>query len=214
MPTQNTDSSTPAAMERRPNRLGRGRGEACGMGWWGWGAPGFSRGTGWFCTNVLTMGYATKICPVLSMLSMIGGYFTAKTRINPTLAARGAGWRGFFAEYPMSDCAIDLDHLARYTGGDKALNAEILRLFDGQVSEMVTQLLEILEERDGRKWRQVTHTIKGAARGVGAFAMGNAAADAEPVDPVNNPERAIEVIESLRIQGEVVQVFIAQYLAA
>jgi hypothetical protein len=56
--------------------------------------------------------------------------------------------------------------------------------------------------------------MKGAARGVGAFAMGAAAADAEPVDPTTNPGRAIEVIEALRIQGEAVQAFIAEYLAA
>ena len=40
----------------------------------------------------------------------------------------------------MADAPVDLAHLARYTGGDKALNAEILRLFDGQVTEMVGQL--------------------------------------------------------------------------
>ncbi|MDB5734548.1 MAG: Hpt protein [Alphaproteobacteria bacterium] len=114
----------------------------------------------------------------------------------------------------MSDVAIDLSHLARYTGGDRALNAEILRLFDGQVSEMVGQLLGILEQRDSRKWREVTHTIKGAARGVGAFAMGEAAADAEPVDPGTQPDRAVEVIEALRVEGEAVQHFIAEYLAA
>ena len=114
----------------------------------------------------------------------------------------------------MTDVPVDLSHLARYTGGDKALNAEILKLFDDQVSQMVDQLLSVLEQRDGRKWREVTHTIKGAARGVGAFAMGEAAADAEPVDPATNPERAIEVIEALRIQGDAVQAFIADYLAA
>ncbi len=114
----------------------------------------------------------------------------------------------------MADVPVDLSHLARYTGGDKALNAEILKLFDDQVSQMVDQLLTVLEQRDGRKWREVTHTIKGAARGVGAFAMGEAAADAEPVDPTTNPERAIEVIEALRIQGDAVQAFIADYLAA
>jgi HPt (histidine-containing phosphotransfer) domain-containing protein len=75
----------------------------------------------------------------------------------------------------MAAAPVDLDHLARYTGGDKTLNAEILKLFDGQVSEMVGQLLSILEQRDARKWREVTHTIKGAARGVGAFAMGEGA---------------------------------------
>jgi HPt (histidine-containing phosphotransfer) domain-containing protein len=114
----------------------------------------------------------------------------------------------------MADSAIDLSHLARYTGGDKALNAEILRLFDGQVSAMVGDLLSILDARDTRKWREVTHTIKGAARGVGAFAMGEAAAAAEPVDPTLNRDRAVEVIEALRVEGEAVQHFIADYLAA
>jgi HPt (histidine-containing phosphotransfer) domain-containing protein len=114
----------------------------------------------------------------------------------------------------MADAPVDLSHLARYTGGDKALNAEILRLFDNQVSEMVGQLLGVLEQRDARRWREVTHTIKGAARGVGAFAMGEAAANAEPVDPVTSPARAVEMIEALRIEGAAVQAFIADYLAA
>ena len=109
---------------------------------------------------------------------------------------------------------IDLSHLARYTGGDRTLNAEVLKLFDNQVSQMVGQLLSILESRDSRKWREVTHTIKGAARGVGAFAMGEVAADAEPVDPGTQHDRAMEVIEALRVEGEAVQAFIADYLAA
>ena len=56
--------------------------------------------------------------------------------------------------------------------------------------------------------------LKGAARGVGAFAMGEAAATAEPVDPAINHDRAVEVIEALRVEGEAVQEFIASYLAA
>ena len=114
----------------------------------------------------------------------------------------------------MSAMPVDLTHLARYTGGDKTLNTEILRLFNGQVSDMVEQLLGVLEQRDGRKWREVTHTLKGAARGVGAFGMGDAAAAAEPVDPTTSPDRAVEVIEALRVEGEAVQAFIADYLAA
>ena len=109
---------------------------------------------------------------------------------------------------------VDLSHLARYTGGDKTLNTEILRLFNGQVGDMVEQLLSVLQQRDARKWREVTHTLKGAARGVGAFAMGDAAAAAEPVDPTTSPDRAVEVIEALRVEGEAVQAFIADYLAA
>jgi HPt (histidine-containing phosphotransfer) domain-containing protein len=114
----------------------------------------------------------------------------------------------------MTDAPVDLDHLARYTGGDKSLNAEILRLFDGQISEMVEQLQAIIEKRDQKKWRQITHTIKGAARGVGAFAMGQAAADAEPVDPAVHPDQAGQALESLKTTGQAVQAFIADYLAA
>lgn len=112
----------------------------------------------------------------------------------------------------MPDTAIDLDHLARYTGGDKTLNSEILRLFDGQVTEMVGQLRGILAARDLKRWKEVTHTIKGAARGVGAFAMGEAAAAAEPVDL--GSARAEEVIAALAREGHAVQLFIAEYLAA
>jgi len=114
----------------------------------------------------------------------------------------------------MADAPVDLVHLARYTGGDRTLNAEILQLFDGQLGDMVGQLLTVLQQRDARKWREITHTIKGAARGVGAFAMGDAAATAEPVDPTTSPDRAVQVIEALRVERDAVQAFIEEYLAA
>src|SRR3954468_2091067 len=114
----------------------------------------------------------------------------------------------------MAAAPIDLDHLARYTGGDKTLNNEILRLFNGQLGTMVGELLTVLEQRDTRQWRQVTHTIKGAARGVGAFAVGEAAAAAEPLDPALSHDRAVQLIETLRVEGEAVQAFIEEYLAA
>ena len=108
---------------------------------------------------------------------------------------------------------IDLEHLARYTGGEKSLNAEILRLFDGQVTDMVGQLNAVLAQRDAKRWREITHTIKGAARGVGAFGMGEAAAAAEPVDPANG-EKALAAIKQLEIQAATVRAFIQTYLAA
>ena len=86
--------------------------------------------------------------------------------------------------------AVDLNHLSRYTGGDAALNAEILRLFDSQISELVQQLQTILETRDARSWKAAIHTLKGAARGIGAFPLGDAAAAAEPIDPVSDSQTA------------------------
>ncbi len=109
---------------------------------------------------------------------------------------------------------VDLVHLARYTGGDMALNAEILRLFDSQTSQMVEQLRGILSACDDKSWKQVTHTLKGAARGVGAFGLADAAAFAEPIDLARDPENASEAIAALKRQALAVQGFIQSYLAS
>jgi HPt (histidine-containing phosphotransfer) domain-containing protein len=108
---------------------------------------------------------------------------------------------------------IDLEHLARYTGGDLTLNTEILKLFDAQVTGMVGELNAMLAARDTKGWHQITHTIKGAARGVGAFGLGDAAAAAEPVDPANG-DQAREAIATLESQAQLVRGFIQQYIAA
>ncbi len=108
---------------------------------------------------------------------------------------------------------IDLAHLARYTGGEKALNAEILRLFDNQVTDMVGQLNAVLQIHDAKRWREIAHTIKGAARGVGAFGMGEAAAAAEPIDPTNEA-KARAAIDTLQHEADSVRGFIQKYLAA
>ncbi|MES2256013.1 MAG: Hpt domain-containing protein [Pseudomonadota bacterium] len=113
----------------------------------------------------------------------------------------------------MAASAIDLEHLAKYTGGEKDLNGEILQLFDGQVTSMVEELNALLASRDRKRWREIAHTIKGAARGVGAFGMGDAAAKAEPVDPAD-AARAKAAIEKLEREAQTVHAFIAAYLAA
>jgi HPt (histidine-containing phosphotransfer) domain-containing protein len=109
---------------------------------------------------------------------------------------------------------VDLSHLARYTGGERALNSEILRLFQAQLESLVESLRAVAERRDSKSWREITHSIKGAARGVGAFPVGEAAAAAEPVDLLLQQDKAEAAIEQLRHQGEAVQAFIRNYLAA
>jgi HPt (histidine-containing phosphotransfer) domain-containing protein len=111
----------------------------------------------------------------------------------------------------MAAAAVDLAHLARYTGGDEALNAEILRLFDMQASELVAQLHTILDARDAKSWKQITHTLKGAARGIGAFRLADAAAFAEPIDP-NDAANAAPALATLSANADEVRGFIRQYL--
>ena len=109
--------------------------------------------------------------------------------------------------------AIDLEHLARYTGGDTALNAEILRLFDSQASELVGRLRAILDARDAKSWKEVTHTIKGAARGVGAFALADAAAACERVG-FDDHRVTQQAIDQVNAEAEAVQNFIRDHFKA
>ena len=113
----------------------------------------------------------------------------------------------------MAANAIDLEHLAKYTGGEKDLNGEILRLFDDQIASMVTELNGLVASQNSKRWREIAHTIKGAARGVGAFEMGEAAAEAEPLNPADNVE-AQAAIRKLEHEAETVRAFISSYLAA
>jgi len=114
----------------------------------------------------------------------------------------------------MSAAAVDLNHLARYTGGDVSLNAEILRLFDSQASELVQQLQSIIDARDAKSWKMALHTLKGAARGIGAFTLGDAAAAAEPIDPASDSRTAAAAVRDLQTKAGAVQVFIKAYLGA
>ena len=107
---------------------------------------------------------------------------------------------------------VDLVHLSRYTGGDPKLNAEILQLFAGQSAELMTKLQAVLETRDLKSWKEITHSIKGAARGIGAFAMADAAANAEPALPAPDNVVAIRALQDLKLEAEAVQLFITAYL--
>jgi HPt (histidine-containing phosphotransfer) domain-containing protein len=107
---------------------------------------------------------------------------------------------------------VDLDHLARYTGGDAALNDEVLGLFATQSAELLTQLKAVMEARDPKEWKAITHSLKGAARGIGAFGFGDAAARAEPALPADDNANAIAALEAMQQEAEIVQRFIMAYL--
>ncbi len=113
----------------------------------------------------------------------------------------------------MAVAVVDLTHLARYTGGDETLNAEVLRLFDDQACELVERLQAIIDASDTQSWRTITHTLKGAARGIGAFSLGDAAAAAEPIDP-SDSETASAALAVLQHKTHAVRFFIRAYLAA
>ena len=63
---------------------------------------------------------------------------------------------------------FDAAHLARYTGGDDALKAELLLLMSEQARRCIALMADA---PDRSSWRAAAHTLKGSARGVGAFAL-------------------------------------------
>ncbi|WP_342361477.1 Hpt domain-containing protein [Terrarubrum flagellatum] len=79
------------------------------------------------------------------------------------------------ASPPDSYSARDLDlvHLARQTAGDRVLEREVLGLFRDQTVRMLAAMA--MAVRNGRQARDAAHTLKGAARGVGAFRVADLA---------------------------------------
>ncbi len=71
---------------------------------------------------------------------------------------------------------IDLEHLAQFTLGDQALEAEVFSLFCEQ-TRMWLRALSV--DADEKSWASAAHAIKGSARGVGAHALARACEAAE-----------------------------------
>lgn len=71
---------------------------------------------------------------------------------------------------------IDLVHLSHYTLGDSTLEREILQLFRAQ-SRIYLDRLHAADAASA--WREAAHTIKGSARGTGAWKVAECAEKAE-----------------------------------
>lgn len=78
----------------------------------------------------------------------------------------------------MSGGPVDFEYLETYAGGDRQVVTEVLALFQGQAEIWAAKLSD-----PGDGWRDLNHTIKGAARGIGAVGLGNVADQAEAGDP-------------------------------
>jgi HPt (histidine-containing phosphotransfer) domain-containing protein len=71
---------------------------------------------------------------------------------------------------------VDYAHLDTQAAGDKGVMREVLALFIAHAEQVLT---ELERAEDAKTWKLWTHTLKGSARGIGAFAVAEAAADAE-----------------------------------
>lgn len=74
---------------------------------------------------------------------------------------------------------IDRDHLFRMTLGDHGLEREVLALFERQVELLMARMGSV----ESSAVAALAHTLKGSARGVGAWPMARAAEAVETAAP-------------------------------
>jgi HPt (histidine-containing phosphotransfer) domain-containing protein len=74
--------------------------------------------------------------------------------------------------------AIDLHHLSRMTLGERSLEREVLALFDRQAELLLPRLCNGVKAVVAAS----AHTLKGSARGIGAWRVARAAEAVEQAD--------------------------------
>ena len=89
------------------------------------------------------------------------------------------------------DHPLDLDHLARMTLGDIELEFEVLAMFAEQSTRLIAAMTTLPADASG-----LAHKLKGSARGIGAFAVADAAAQLEcAIRTGDDPLRAFAVLK-------------------
>jgi HPt (histidine-containing phosphotransfer) domain-containing protein len=88
---------------------------------------------------------------------------------------------------------LDLEHLGQYTKDDRALEAEILELFQTQARTQLQEVCRSALEKDAKGWKFALHTLKGMARALGAHIVAEVAQKLEKFAPGEGNIRELEV---------------------
>jgi HPt (histidine-containing phosphotransfer) domain-containing protein len=89
------------------------------------------------------------------------------------------------------DSPLDLDHLSRMTLGDAELEQEVLAMFAEQSIRLIAAMTALPADAGA-----LAHKLKGSARGIGAFAVADAAAGLETaIRTGDNPLRAFAALK-------------------
>jgi HPt (histidine-containing phosphotransfer) domain-containing protein len=89
------------------------------------------------------------------------------------------------------DNPLDLDHLARMTLGDSELEFEVLAMFAEQSTRLIAAMVALPADASA-----LAHKLKGSARGIGAFAVADAAARLEcAIRTGDNPPGALAALK-------------------
>lgn len=101
---------------------------------------------------------------------------------------------GAQASGPAGTRPVDLVHLARYTLGNRSLEQEVLGLF---LTQSTLYLSRLKEAKDDKAWHDAAHTIKGSAKGIGAWHVVASAEEAEKLQGGRLKSRRDKSFEAL-----------------
>ena len=101
---------------------------------------------------------------------------------------------GSGAEAANDSRPVDLDHLRRYTLGDRDLEVEILGLFADQLPITIGALNDAASMKE---WGIAAHTLKGSARAVGAWSLATLAETAEKLHHLPDARERRKVVGRL-----------------
>lgn len=93
------------------------------------------------------------------------------------------------------DRPIDLVHLSRMTLGDRALERDVLALFERQIEFLMVRI----ETADAPIAGAAAHTLKGSAQGIGAFALARAASQVEQAAISGDAAGRAQGVDGLRV---------------
>ena len=105
------------------------------------------------------------------------------------------------------DRPIDLVHLARTTMGDRSLEREVLQLFDRQAIQLIARM----RASAPGGLVMLSHTLKGSARGIGAWRVARAA---EALEAACGSSEAAGALERLAAAADEARAVIADLLKA
>jgi HPt (histidine-containing phosphotransfer) domain-containing protein len=114
------------------------------------------------------------------------------TMVTRGADATGSGATGACSTSPPGrprdpEPLLDIDFLVRQTFGDTVLEAELRRLFDTQAALALARLATSPDAGEALKRADFVHSIKGAARAIGAVATATAAEDYEQALRADSP---------------------------
>jgi HPt (histidine-containing phosphotransfer) domain-containing protein len=106
------------------------------------------------------------------------------------------------------DRPVDLVHLARTTLGDRALEREVLQLFDRQSGMLIARMRTAAPAAIAA----LAHTLKGSARGIGAWRVARAAEFLELAGASGRPTG--DALDQLAAASDEARTVIAELLRA